>query len=69
MDLRDRIYQIMREKNMCQASVARSAGYTPKRFNDMLRERALITADDIPSICKALGVMPNDLFADTDQAG
>lgn len=67
MDLRKRIYGIMSSRNMCQAAVARSAGLTPKKFNDMLRERATITADDLPAICHALGVTPNELFADTDR--
>lgn len=66
MNLRERIYSIMEDKNMCQAAVARAAGYTPKRFNNMLRGRALITADDIPDICIALNTSPNDLFADVD---
>ena len=62
MNLIQKIYQVMSDWNMCQAAVARSAGYTPKKFNDMLRERATITANDIPNICKALGITPNELF-------
>lgn len=62
MNIRDRIYETIAARNMCQAAVARSAGYTPKKFNDMLRKRATITADDVPHICSALGVTPNELF-------
>lgn len=74
MTLQDRIYSIMKSKKMCQAAVARSGGYTPRRFNDMLRGRTRITSNDIPRLCAALGVSPNDLFKDvsaratTDQA-
>lgn len=67
MNLRDRIYEVISAKNMCQAAVARAAGYAPKKFNDMLRGRALITADDVVPICSALGVDANELFDGVSQ--
>lgn len=67
MNLRDKIYEIMSSGNMCQAAVARAAGYKPKKFNDMLRGRALITGDDITPLCSALNVTPNELFDGVDR--
>lgn len=66
MSVADRIYQIMEEKCMKQCLVARAAGFNPKTFNEMLRGRRLIKIEDLPTICDALGVSPNDLFADID---
>lgn len=62
MTVAENIYKIMQEKSLIQAGVAEKAGYTPKSFNDMLRGRKLILADDVLKICKALGITPNDLF-------
>lgn len=62
MGIHERIYHIMEDGMMNQASVARAAGYTPKVFNDMVRKRKLIRPEDITPICKALKVTPNVLF-------
>lgn len=67
MDVQDRIYGIMQQKCMKQCLVAEAAGYSPKTFNAMLRGRKVIKTEDIPQICRALGVTPNELFADPDQ--
>ncbi len=61
------IRRIMNEKLLKQSLVAIAAGYSVKKFNDMLCGRATIKADDITPICKALGVTPNDLFADNQK--
>jgi DNA-binding Xre family transcriptional regulator len=60
--IQDCIYQIMREKNMCQAAVARAAGFAPKELNDMLRGRKLIRPEYILPLCRGLDCTPNDLF-------
>lgn len=62
MKLVDRIYLIMESKNMKQSAVARAAGYSPKMFNAILRERKILRAEDIAKICLALDVSPNELF-------
>lgn len=65
MDIRKRIYAVMESGHMCQAAVARTAGLTPKKFNDILRGRARIDSNNIPAICKALNITPNELFAES----
>lgn len=62
MDVRERIYKIMEAGNMCQAAVARAAGLSPHQFNNILRGRGKLNSENIPSICKALNITPNDLF-------
>jgi len=61
-NIRNRIYEIIKEKRQKQSAVAISAGYDPKLFNSMLRGRKKIDGADIPKICQGLGVTPNELF-------
>ena len=70
MKLPERIYAILKLKKMKQSSVAVAAGYTTRAFNDMLRNRKRITADDIIKICNGLEVTPNELFGigDSEQS-
>lgn len=62
MIIANRIYSIIIEKNLKQSAVARAAGYDVKKFNNMLKGRKKIYADDIPNICKVLAINPNELF-------
>lgn len=56
------IAKAIKEKGLKQVYVAKSAGYTPQKLNDMITGRCLIKACDIPRIAKALGVEINYLF-------
>lgn len=69
MTISDNIYQIMCQKRQKQSSVAIASGYSIKKFNAMLRGRKIIRADDIPNICKGLGVTPNEFFKWTHETG
>lgn len=62
MDVRERIYSIMKKKKMQQSLVAQAAGLSPKTFNAMLRKRKLIKPEDINPICRALEIRPDELF-------
>lgn len=62
MEIQEQIYSIMETKKMKQSLVAKSAGYSPRDFNNMLRKRKSIKPEDILPICAALDVSPNDLF-------
>ena len=53
---------IIKQLGIKQYVVAERAGYSNRTFSDMLNGRRIIKADEIPSIAKALGVTPNDLF-------
>lgn len=58
----EQIYNYMARHHMNQAAVARAAGFTPAKFNDMLRGRIRILAAHINPSCKALRCRPNELF-------
>ena len=57
------IEKIIAEKGYKKNAVARKAGITDQKLSDMLGGRAVIRAEMIPNICHALGVEPNDLYA------
>ena len=57
------IRRVIQERGYRQCFIARTAGYTPKQFSDMLNDRKIIKADDIVAISKALGVPIAELFA------
>lgn len=61
------IKRLIREKGLQQRAVAARAGYNEKSFSNMLTGRKLITDCDIPPICAALQVTPNDLFGVTTE--
>ncbi len=62
MSVADNIYKIIKEKMLVQSAVAIKAGYDAKTFNNMLKGRKLILADDIVKISRALDVTPNELY-------
>jgi transcriptional regulator with XRE-family HTH domain len=61
------VKRIIREKGYKQYAIGVRAGYRANKFNDMLNGRKIITDTDIPPICKALGVTPNELFELSEQ--
>lgn len=56
------VYKIIEDKCLSQSAIARKTGYGVRKFNDMLRGRKIITADDIIIIASALGVKPGELL-------
>lgn len=60
--VQQKIYEILDEKHMTQAKVARAAGISPKLFNAMLRGRKLLRPEYICPIAEALGTTPDILF-------
>lgn len=56
------IKRIISEKGLKQKCVADNAGFTEKRFSDMVNGRTSIKADDIFRIQDALNVTANELF-------
>lgn len=59
------IKRILDERGMKQCAFAARAGYKNQTFNNMLNGRKQITAEDIPKICAAAGITPNELFLET----
>ncbi len=63
MSVAEKIYVIIQEKNFKQSAIAVASGYNPKTFNNLLKGRKKITANDVVPICNALGITPNELFS------
>lgn len=63
MNIEQKIYSVIEQKNLKQSSLAASAGYDPKQFNALLRGRKIMKAKDIIPICKVLGITPNELLS------
>lgn len=56
------VKQIIKDRCLIQAAVARKAGYTPKAFNNMLNGRKIISDCDVKAIADTLQVKVNQLF-------
>lgn len=56
------INRIIAEKGLKKCAVAQKAGYSPQQFSDMLKGRRKIHYDDVPKLCEALQITPNELF-------
>ena len=50
-----------------QAALAKKAGLTPSQLSAVLNKKRKLSADEFFSLCMALGVTPNDLFAASTQ--
>lgn len=62
----DRIEQVISQKGLKKSRVAEKTGLTANQFSAILKGRRVLKADDIPLLCGALGIEPNELF-DFDQ--
>lgn len=58
------IRRILDEKGIKHCKVAGSIGVSSAEFSRILSGRKIIRASYIPVIASALGVTPNDLFAE-----
>lgn len=62
------IVRYMNEKGLKQKAVAKMAGFDEVKFSKMLNGRTVIRAEHIPPICDALGVEPNDIMKNQEEA-
>lgn len=62
------IVRYMNEKGLKQKAVAKMAGFDEVKFSNMLNGRTVIRAEHIPPICDALGVEPNDIMKNQEEA-
>lgn len=56
------VSELIGEKGLKQAAIAKKIGVTQQQFNDMLNGRRVIKVSDIPLLAQALEVTPNQLF-------
>lgn len=62
------IKQIMKEKGLLQGAVAKRAGFSEKRFSNMMNDRQVILACDLFPISQALGVVIPVILAEGKKA-
>ena len=58
----DRLDLLIAEQGIKKKAVAKKGGYTAQEICDMLNNRRLIKATDIPRLAAAVGTTPNVLF-------
>lgn len=61
-EIRKSLQDLVKQRAESQRAIARAAGISPQRFNDILQGRKPLSIKLIDPICRALGCEPNDLF-------
>lgn len=62
MRLQERLKELSIKTGEKQYLLAEKCGFNSRDFNMMLNHRKPIYADDIPKICKGLGISVNELY-------
>lgn len=62
------IKNLIKAKGYKQKAIAERAGLTPNQFSEMLNDRRLIKATDIPPIADALGVGVAEIYTAGQEA-
>lgn len=63
----DNTRRIITERGLKNRAVAERAGFSENQFSAILNKRRVVRDIDVIAIACALGVTPNELFADTSQ--
>ena len=62
MTISERIFRILKEKNMSQSTFARKAGLASSTISDWKTKKTNPSSDKIMDICVVLGVTPEQLL-------
>ena len=65
-DARDGVVAIINQRGFKKSFIAQKSGLSNQQLSDILSKRRKMEANEMFRICVAMGVTPNDLFADTD---
>jgi len=65
MTISDRIFQILKERNMTQKEFSKKCGIAESSISDWKRKRTNPSAENILNICNALGVSADELLSGT----
>lgn len=63
----DNTRRIIAERGLKNRAVAEKAGFSENQFSAILNKRRVVRDVDVIAIAQALGVTPNELFADAGQ--
>jgi len=61
-DVRDTIRGIISDHGFIQSIIAKKAGITPSKFSAILNKHCRLAANEMFSICSAMGVEPDELW-------
>lgn len=61
-DVRDLIALEIKSRGFKQSSIADMSGLTKQQLCDIIKKRRRLDANEMVSLCKAMGITPNDLF-------
>ena len=65
-DARDGIAEAIKEGGYKQQFIAAKAGLKEMQLSDIVHKRRKMDANEMFRLCVALGITPNDLFADKE---
>lgn len=63
MSINDRMFQIMKEKNITQSQLSRMTGIAVQTISDWKNKKTNPGADKIMRVCRALEITPEELLA------
>jgi len=66
MIISERIFKIIKQKNITQAEFAKRAGIAPSTISEWKKKKTNPSADKIMDICLALEVTPEELLGGSD---
>lgn len=62
-DVRDGVAVEIKAHGFKQAAIAKKAGLTEQQLSDIINKRRKLDANEMFSLCRAMGTDPNSLFA------
>lgn len=61
-DVRDCVASEIKNRGFKQAAIADKAGLTNQQLSDIVNKRRRLDANEMVSLCRAMGITPNDLL-------
>ena len=61
-DVRDLVAREIRTRGFKQSAIAYMSGLTKQQLCDIINKRRRLDANEMVSLCRAMGITPNDLF-------
>ena len=68
IDIGNKLYAIRKQKGLTQAQVAEAAGLSDRTYADIERGSVNMRIESVLKICEALGITPNDIFVEDQEA-
>lgn len=68
IDIGNKLYAIRKQKGLTQAQVAEAAGLSDRTYADIERGSVNMRIESVLKICEALGITPNDIFVEIQEA-